>query len=127
MSLRFITRKIHAYLDYPVALALMAMPVVLQLGSSSPAAFWLSVATGFAALILTVLTDHELGVFRVLPYSFHVAVDALVGVVFVIAPFALGFSGIDAWFYWVNGAAVLSVIALSSPEREEAVRGVAQT
>lgn len=125
MNLRFITRKIHAYLDYPVALALMAMPFVLQLGSSNPAALWLSVATGFAALILTVLTDHELGVFRVVPYPFHVAVDALVGVVFVFAPFALGFAGIDAWFYWANGAAVLSVIALSSPEREETAPGIA--
>ncbi len=125
MSLRVITRKIHAYLDYPVALALMVLPFVLQLGSSNPAALWLSVATGFAALILTVLTDHELGVFRVLPYSFHVAVDALVGVVFVITPFALGFAGIDAWFYWINGAAVLSVIAMSSPEREEAAPAIA--
>jgi hypothetical protein len=125
MDLRFITRKIHAYLDYPVAIALMSLPFVLQLGSSTPVALWLSVATGVAALILTVFTDHELGVFRVLPYPFHVGVDALVGGVFVIAPLAFGFSGIDAWFYWANGAAVLSVIALSRPEREETAPGVA--
>jgi hypothetical protein len=106
----------HAYLDYPVALSLMALPFVLGLGMSNPLAKWLAVGTGVAALILTVLTDHELGVFRVLPYAFHLTVDALVGMVFVVAPFALGFTGLDALFYWVNGAAVLTVCSLHKPE-----------
>lgn len=114
--MRFVTRTMHAYLDYPVALSLMALPFLLGLGMSNPAAKWLSVGTGVAALILTVFTDHELGVFRVLPYGLHLAVDALVGVVFVVAPFALGFSGLDALFYWANGAAVLTVCSLHKPE-----------
>lgn len=113
MDIRFVTRKVHAYLDYPVALALIVLPFVLQLGSSNPLALWLSVATGVAALVMTVFTDHELGIVRVLPYPLHVAVDFSVGVVFIAAPFVLGFAGIDAWFYWVNGAAVLGVIGLS--------------
>ncbi len=120
MNLRFVTRKVHAYLDYPVALALIALPFVLQLGSSNPMALWLSVATGVAAFILTVFTDHELGIIRVLPYPLHVAVDFVVGVVFVAAPFVLGFTGLDAWFYWANGAAVLTVIALSRSQGAEA-------
>lgn len=109
MSVRFVTRQVHAYLDYPVAISLMALPFVLNLGVSNPTAKWLAVATGAAAFILTVLTDHELGVFRVLPYWLHVAVDRLVGLVFVAAPFALGFTGLDALYYWANGAAVLLV------------------
>ena len=36
MSLRFVTRTIHAYLDYPVALALMGLPFLLGLGASNP-------------------------------------------------------------------------------------------
>lgn len=114
--MRFVTKTIHAYLDYPVAVLLMTMPFLLQLGSSNPMAKWLSVATGFAALVLTVFTDHKLGIIRVLPYSVHLAVDFLVGVVFAIAPFALGFSGLDAVFYWVNAAAVLTVVSLHKPE-----------
>ena len=35
MNLRFITRQVHAYLDYPVAISLMAMPIVLGLGVST--------------------------------------------------------------------------------------------
>lgn len=116
MNPRFVTKTMHAYLDYPVAAALIGLPFVLGLGTSNPLALWLSVGTGIAALLLTILTDHKTGIIRVLPYSFHLAVDALVGVVFVIAPFVLGFSGVDAAFYWINAAAVLSVVSLHQPE-----------
>lgn len=116
MSPRFVTKTIHAYLDYPVALTLMVAPFLLGLGSSNPLALWLSVGTGAAAFVLTLLTDHQLGVFRVLPYPVHLTVDGLVGVVFLLAPLALGFSGLDAWYYWANGAAVLLVVGLHKPE-----------
>ena len=106
----------HAFLDYPVALSLMAVPFLLQLGSSHPLALWLAVGTGVAAFILTLFTDHKLGVFRVLPYSVHLAVDGLVGVVFLLAPGVFGFTGLDAWYYWANGAAVLFVVGMHKPE-----------
>lgn len=110
--MRFVTRKIHARLDYPVALSLIAMPFILGLGATSPAAKWLSVATGAAALLLTLLTDHETGVIRILPYRFHLTVDRLVGVTFLAAPFALGFAGLDAAYYWANAIAVLTVTVI---------------
>jgi len=115
MDPRFVTKTMHAYLDYPVALLLLAGPFVLGLGASHPLALWLSVATGVAALLLTILTDHHLGVFRVLPYSMHVAVDGAVGATFLIAPLAFGFSGIDLAYYLANGLAVLMVVSLSKP------------
>lgn len=112
---RFVTKDIHALLDYPVALALMGAPFLLGLGESTPTAKWFSVGTGVAAFILTILTNHKLGVIRVLPYWFHVLVDGLVGITFVISPFVLGFKGLDAWFYWANAVAVLTVVSLSKP------------
>lgn len=116
MSLRFITKSIHAYLDYPVAIGLMVMPFLFGLGDVNPLAFWLSFATGIAALGLTVLTDHHLGVIRILPYSLHLAVDGIVGVVFVAAPLLLGFAGIEFWYYMLLGLTVLSVVGLHKPE-----------
>lgn len=119
MPLRFVTRTIHAYLDYPVALALIGLPFLLDLGGSNPLALWLSVATGIAAFFLTVLTDHHLGLIRVLPYKLHLTVDLIVGLSFLAAPFVFGFTGLDAAFYWLNGAAVVAVISLSAPESAE--------
>jgi hypothetical protein len=113
----------HALLDYPVAFVLMGAPFLLGFGESAPSAKWLAVVAGVAALILTVFTNHRLGLIRVLPYRFHVLVDGLVGVTFAIAPFALGFEGLDAWFYWANAAAVLVVVSLSKPPATTATHG----
>lgn len=113
--MRFVTKRIHAYLDYPVAAALIALPFVLGLGNSNPVALLLSVGAGIAAFILTLLTDHQLGLYRIIPYKGHLAIDALVGIVFVIAPFVFSFEGMDAYYYWINGGAVLVVVSLQKP------------
>lgn len=114
--MRFVTKTIHAWLDYPVALALIALPFFLGLGASHPLALAISPIVGVAAFVLTVFTDHRTGLIRVLPYRVHLAVDLTVGVLFLLLPFAFGFAGLDAAFYWLNGAAVVAVIALSAPE-----------
>lgn len=114
--MRFITKKIHSYLDYPVALALILLPFLLGLGSSNPLALYLSVITGVAALILTLITDHQTGAFPIVPYRFHLIVDFAVAIVFLLAPFIFSFEGMDAYFYWINGAAVLLVVALHKSE-----------
>lgn len=113
---RFVTKTLHAYLDYPVAIGLVAMPFLLGLGQTNPLAFWASVVTGIAAFVLTLLTDHHLGVIRVLPFKFHLAVDFLVGITFLVIPFALGFTGLEAAYYWVLGATVVAVVSLGKPE-----------
>ena len=114
--MRFITKKIHAFIDYPVAIALIFLPLLLQLGSSNPLALYISVITGVAAIILTILTDHETGLIKVISYKFHLAVDFIVGLTFVIAPFILAFEGIDLIFYLANGAAILLVVGLHKSE-----------
>jgi hypothetical protein len=114
--MKFVTKRIHAFLDYPVAIALIVLPFLLNLGSSSPLALQLSVATGIAALILTLLTDHHLGLIKVVPYKIHLLVDFLVAIVFIIAPFVFSFKGLDASYYWINGIAVLIVVSLHKPE-----------
>ncbi len=110
--MKFVTKDIHAFLDYPVALVLIAAPFLLGLGEVNQMAIWLSVVTGIAAFGLTVLTDHHLGLIRVIPYPVHMAVDLMVGITFLIAPFLFGFSGFDAAYYWVLGAMVCVVISL---------------
>jgi hypothetical protein len=120
MPFRFITKSIHAYLiDYPVAVVLIVAPFLLNLGQSGPIAIWLSVVTGVAALLLPILTDHPTGLLRVIPYSMHLWVDRAVGIVFLIAPFVFGFSGLDAWYYWVLAVAVLLVTSVFNAPAEQ--------
>jgi hypothetical protein len=121
MSFRFITKSIHAYLiDYPFAIVLLAAPFVLNLG---PVATWLSVVVGVAALVLPALTDHPTGLIRIIPYWLHLWVDRAVGAVFVVAPFAFRFAGLDAWYYWILAAVVvLSTSVFNAPEEPVAMR-----
>ena len=114
--MKFVTKRIHAFLDYPVAIALIVLPFLLGLGDSNPLALQLSVATGIAASILTLLTDHHLGAFKVISYKMHLIVDFIVAIVFIIAPFIFSFEGIDAYYYWINGIAVLTVVSLHKSE-----------
>ena len=65
---------------------MIGLPFLSGLGAANPIAFQLSVATGVAALILTILTDHQTGLIRVLSYRIHLIADFLVGVVLVLAP-----------------------------------------
>ena len=116
--MKFVTKDIHAFLDYPVALALLVAPFLLGLGEVNQMAIWLSVVVGVAAFVLTLLTDHHLGVIRVIPYSLHMAVDLIVGLTFLAAPFIFGFSGLDAAYYWVFGATVCVVIGLHKGEAQ---------
>ncbi len=114
--MRFVTKTIHAWLDYPVALALILLPFLLGVGVSNPLALTISPIVGVAALLLTVFTDHHLGLVRILPYKLHLGVDLAVGLLFLILPSLFGFSSLDAAYYWLNGAAVVAVISLSKPE-----------
>jgi hypothetical protein len=93
----------------------MALPFLVDLGRSHPLALWFAVSAGAAALLLTIFTDHETGLFRVVPYAWHLAVDFTVGISFVALPVLLGFRGLEAWYYWLNGAAVIAVVSLHRP------------
>ena len=116
--MKLITKRIHAFLDYPVALALIALPFVLGLGIDNSLALYLSVFTGIVALILTALTDHHLGIVPVISYRVHLMVDFLVAIVFILVPFIFSFEGLDAYYYWINGAAVLLVVSLHKAENK---------
>jgi hypothetical protein len=128
MHIRFVTKTVHAYLDYPVAASLIFMPFILRLGQGNPLALWVSVATGVTALLLTLVTDHKTGVWPLVPYPIHLWIDRLVGVVFLAVPTLLGFTGLDAAYYWVNGFAVLLVtVALNATGSPRVATASAQT
>ncbi|WP_228236545.1 hypothetical protein [Allomuricauda sp. M10] len=114
MKLRFITPTLHGVADYTAGLSLLVAPFLLGLGESSATAIWFSVATGLTVFAASLLTDYKLSIFKVIPFDGHLAIDLLVAVTFMIAPFAFGFEGIDAIYYWFNATVVFLVVALSA-------------
>lgn len=113
MKLRFISPTLHGILDYSAAAALIISPILLGLGASSPLAFWISIITGIAVVLVSLNTIYKYGIFNTIPFEGHLAIDLSVATTFMIIPFALGFRGIDAYYYWGNAATVYLAVSLS--------------
>ena len=93
----------------------MVAPILLKLGKSSPVVLWLSVVTRVTALLLPALTVHPAGLVRVIRYWLHLWVDR--ALVFITAPSAFHFTGLDAWYYCVLAAAILLTTQFSARPR----------
>lgn len=113
MKFRFISPTLHGVADYSAGLGLIIVPFLLGLGNTNPASLWISIITGIAVLVVSLLTDYKLGAFRTIPFQGHLAIDLVVAIAFMIIPFALGFSGIEANYYLFNAAVVFTVVSLS--------------
>lgn len=122
MQLRFISPTLHGVADYSAGTGLILAPFLLGLGGSNSLALWTSVLTGAAVLVVSLLTDYKLGAMRTIPFQGHLAIDLMVAVAFMAAPFILGFQGLDAHYYWINAAVVFTVVSLSATKEEYATK-----
>jgi hypothetical protein len=108
MKLQFLTPALHGALDYIAAGALILLPVILGLQGLE---LWLSVAGGAGLILYSLLTDYRFGVVKLLSFDLHLLFDLAAGVVFLIAPFALGFSPVATIYYPVMALGVMAVVA----------------
>jgi hypothetical protein len=118
--MRFISPRIHGMLDYAVAAALIAVPLVLDFAASSVIAATLSVAAGLGLAVYSLLTDYSAGVRDLIPWRMHLTLDAVAAVALLAAPFVLGFGGIARGFYVTVAVAVLAVVATTQLETDTA-------
>jgi hypothetical protein len=89
--MRFIPTKLHAPLDYIVGAALIAAPWILQF-SEHTAATVIPVVLGIGLIAYSLLTDYELGVWRVFPMSMHNLIDIGAGALLAASPWLFGFA-----------------------------------
>ena len=114
MNPKILTPAIHGLLDYAAAAALVVLPFLLDLGAASPLAKWLSVVAGAGLIAYSLVTDYAFGVFRVLPFRVHLALDIAAAVVFAAAPFVFGWKGLVLGYYLFMASGVMAVVALST-------------
>ena len=89
--MRFIPTKLHAPLDYIVGVALIAAPWIFQF-SEQTAAATIAVVLGIGLIAYSLLTDYELGVWRVFPMSMHNLLDIAAGAVLAASPWIFGYA-----------------------------------
>jgi general stress protein CsbA len=89
--MRFISTKLHAPLDHIVGAALIAAPWIFRFSDVTSAAA-VAVVLGIGLIAYSVLTDYELGVWRVLPISMHNLFDIAAGGLLAASPWLFGFA-----------------------------------
>ncbi|HEY0790156.1 MAG TPA: SPW repeat protein [Chthoniobacterales bacterium] len=88
--MKIVPRNVHGILDYLVGLLLAASPWLFHFADGGPATF-IPVVLGLGALLYSLLTDYELGVARIIPFTTHLILDFVSGVLLLVSPWLFGF------------------------------------
>jgi hypothetical protein len=89
--MRFIPTRVHGVLDYVTAGVLIATPSMLGFRKNGLQT-WLPIALGLGTIGYSLLTDYELGLFKVIPMPMHLALDAANGALLAASPWLFGFA-----------------------------------
>ena len=89
--MRFIPTRVHGVLDYVTAGVLIAAPSMLGFRKNGMQT-WLPMALGLGTIGYSLLTDYELGLFKVIPMPMHLALDAANGALLAASPWLFGFA-----------------------------------
>ena len=118
--MRFITPRFHGFLDYAVAAALIAAPLLLDFAAVSVAASVISIGAGIGLVVYSLLTDYSAGIRNLISWRVHLTLDAVAAVALLAAPFAFGFGGIPQAFFSAVAVAVLIVVATTELDTDGA-------
>ncbi len=116
--------RVHGFIDYAGILLLFLAPTLFRF-SGLPATILYVVAVLYLAMVL--LTAYPLGVAKVIPFTMHGYVEAALALLFIVAPFILGFSDVAAArnFYIIGGIALGGVFLLTNYQAAETPRSLA--
>lgn len=98
--MRVIPRHVHAMIDYPFGAILIIAPFLLGFQG---AAFWVPALVGVAVIAMSLVTDYEYSVAKVVPMSTHLAVDIAGGLLVLVSPWLFGFASLVMWPHVILG------------------------
>ncbi|MEO7393505.1 MAG: hypothetical protein ABIU11_01105 [Chitinophagaceae bacterium] len=84
--MKIISSKMHGIIDYLFSAFVLAAPTIFQMESTLCT---ITYAIGATHLILTALTDFEVGIFKLIPFRIHGIIEIVV---------AIGLAGLAIWF-----------------------------
>jgi hypothetical protein len=109
---RPISARVHGVLDYATVAAFLNAPMVLGFhGTPAAIVYWLA----GIHLLMTGFTNFPLGVFRIIPFKIHGAIDLLAGVFLLLSPWIFGFADDNAArnFFLAIAVITFAVVALT--------------
>ncbi|POH68444.1 MULTISPECIES: SPW repeat domain-containing protein [Cryobacterium] len=124
--MRFIPTKVHAVLDYVVAIALILAPTIFMFEEVGGAAVIVPRVLGVGLILYSLFTRYELGLIKVIGMPIHLVFDVLASIVLIASPFLFGFAdeAPNAWLpHIVVGIAVILVVLCSKSQTGVSVSG----
>lgn len=91
--MRFIGTRVHGYLDYIVAILLIAAPWLFKFYEGGLES-WIPIGFGILTIIYSMITKYELGAFPRINMSSHLTMDILSGFVLASSPWLFSFSDV---------------------------------
>ena len=100
--MRFIPTRLHAPLDYIVGAGLIAAPWVFQFSDLTTPTV-ISIVLGIGLIAYSLLTNYELGVWKVAPMAVYNLIDIAAGALLAVSPWLFGFAdeGANVWLPFV--------------------------
>lgn len=110
--MRFIPTTIHGALDYLFGALLIATPWLMGFADWTTAHVVLFVF-GAGTIGYALITDYELGVWKLLKMGPHLVIDVLAGLALVASPFFLGFKDQVVWPHIALGVVAMAAGAFT--------------
>ena len=125
--MRFVPTKIHAMFDYVGGVVLILAPMIFRFEYVGGPAVILPRIIGVVLIAYSLLTNYELGLFKVLPMAYHLVIDFAGSLFLAISPWLFGFSdeALNAWLpHVVLGVGVIGLVLVSKTEAGMRLRPV---
>ncbi len=90
--MRIIPTRVHGMIDYGFGILLIIAPFLLGFATGG-AEQWVPTILAIAIIGMSLMTDYELSLARVIPMPMHLGVDVLGGILLAASPWLFGFSG----------------------------------
>jgi len=106
--MKIIPLKFHEILDYVTVIAFLLIPSLFAL-SGTPA--YLSYILASVHLLMTLLTNFQFGIWKVIPLQIHKIVERIVGPVLIAVPWIFRFSGdLTARYVFIGAGIVILIV-----------------
>jgi hypothetical protein len=118
-----IPRAWHGVLDYVYGALLLASPWMFGFNDRAVDA-QIAWVLGAATIFVSLITNYEAGLIRMLPFSMHLFFDVLLGIGLLFSWVHFASGGVPAFVFGGFGAVALLVVLLTRNERSSATGSV---
>jgi hypothetical protein len=109
--MRLIKIKTHGYLDLPIGIHMVGLPLVTDWELSNPAMF-VPMIVGSIIIIYSLFTDYEFGIGPI-PMRIHLSLDLFTGALLALSPWLFQFSQFVFLPHLIAGSFVFVVSLLT--------------